>query len=141
VSRAALAATVIALVVVATVAFNISLYRRMRAHLANMPAWTGERFDDALAERGVAPQIAPVLRDVLRPHYGAGVAPHPDDSFAKFLQLDEDEVLDMVEEAFVALRLPLPAKGAMVEVPVLRTVADVADYLGEQVAQRRGTRA
>ena len=138
-SRAALAATVIALVVVATVLLNVSLYRRMKARLAEMPAWTDERFDAALAERGVAPEIAPVLRDVLRPHYGAGVAPHPDDNFAKFLQLDEDEVLDMVEEAFVALRLPLPDRGAMVEVPVLKTVADMAQYLDEEVAQRRGT--
>ena len=45
----------------------------------------------------------------------------------------------MVEEAFVALRLPLPDRGAMVEVPVLKTVADMAQYLDEEVAQRRGT--
>ena len=131
-SRLALAATVIGLVVVATVVLNISLYRRMKAGIAAMPAWTEASFDAALAERGMAPEIAPALRGVLRPHYGEGVAPHPDDSFAKFLQVDENEVLEMAEAAFVTLHLPLPAKGAMVEVPALVTVGDLARYLDEQ---------
>ena len=134
-SGGAKAAVIIALMVVAVAAFNLSLWRRMRSAVQARAEWTADDFDAALAMRGVSGEVAALVRELVAPLYGEGVVPHPDDDFRRFLQIDPAEVEDMVAQAWPRLGLPDPTPAAPEQVPVLALVADLAEYLERRRAE------
>lgn len=126
------AAAIIALVVVAMVAFNWSLWRRLKASQGTRAAWSDDDFDAMLVARGVSPAIPPAVRVAVAHLYGTGVSPHPDDDFARFLAIDGDEIEDIVADAWDRLSLPRPDRDRPEQVPVLKDLADMADYLDQR---------
>ncbi len=130
------AAAIIALVVIAMAAFNWSLWRRLKAAQAERAGWTADDFDAQLVANGVSAGVAALVRELVQPYYGADIAPHPDDDFARFLAVDEVEIADLVETGWERLGLPLPSKASPETLPRMKDVRDLAEYL-QSVADRR----
>ncbi len=124
------AAAIIALVVIAMAAFNWSLWRRLKAAQAERAGWSAADFDAQLVANGVPVDVAVLTRELVSGYYGAGIAPHPDDDFARFLQVDETEVADVAATGCEELGLPRPDPQA---VPPIRDVRDLAEYLAARV--------
>ncbi len=128
------AAAIIALVVIAMAAFNWSLWRRLQAAKDARAGWTEADFDAMLAANGVSAEVAALVRDLVASFYGPGIAPHPDDGFARFLAVDESEVADIAATGCEALGAARPPATAF---PPIRDLRDLADYL-QSVADERG---
>ncbi|WP_230770349.1 hypothetical protein [Sphingomonas sp. Leaf4] len=130
------AAAIIALVVIAMVAFNWSLWRRLKAAQAERAGWSAADFDAQLVANGVSAQVAVLVRELVSaPFYGAGIAPHPDDDFARFLAVDETEVADIAATGCEELGADRPEP---TDVPPIRDLSDLAEYL-QSVADARRT--
>lgn len=123
------AVAIIALAVVAVGWFNWRMWRRFRAAKAYRAGWNAADFDAMVAENGVSPPVATLARDLVAPYYGQGVVPHPDDDFARFLMIDDEEVADLVESGWERLGLAPPTLAAPVELPPIKDVRDLAIYL------------
>jgi len=130
VSGWATAGLLLGLIVVATLGFNLSLWMRHRSLAAAQGGWSGEDFDRAMAERGVAPDVSAAVRDELASYYMAGLAPRPDDDLDGVLRMDPEDLGDIVERLFDRLTLPLPDQQRML--PAMRTVSDLTDYIDRQ---------
>ncbi len=129
------AAAIIALVVIAMIAFNWSLWRRLKAAQAERAGWSAADFDAQLVANGVSAPVAVLVRELVQPYYGADIAPHPDDSFARFLAVDETEVADIAATGCEALGADRPEP---TDVPPIRDLRDLAEYL-QSVADARPT--
>ncbi|KQM28530.1 MULTISPECIES: hypothetical protein [unclassified Sphingomonas] len=123
------AAAIIALAVVALAWFNWRMWRQFSAAKAYRAGWSTADFDAMVAENGVTPAIAALTRDLVAPCYGEGVVPHPDDDFARFLMIDDEDVADLVEAAWARLGLAIPKRADPVELPPMKDVRDLAVYL------------
>ena len=123
------AAAIIALAVVALAWFNWRMWRQFRAAKAYRAGWSAADFDAMVADNGVSPAIAALTRELVAPCYGQGVVPHPDDDFARFLMIDDEEVADLVASAWERLGLALPTPADPVELPQIKDVRDLAIYL------------
>jgi len=110
------------------------LWRRMRLALAQRRHWTEADFVQSLTDRGCAAPVAAIVLRIVQPYYNAGVVPQPQDSFARFLAIDREEIEDLVEQAFALLDLPMPTIAEPEQVPVLATVGDLASYLNARAA-------
>lgn len=130
------AAAIIALVVIAMIAFNWSLWRRLKAARAVRGEWSDADFDAMLVAGGVSPSVPPIVRRVVAHLYGAGVSPHPDDDFARFLTVDADEVEDIVAQAWAIADLPPPTVGQPERIPPMKDLRDLAAYLDARMAAR-----
>lgn len=130
------AVAIIALAVIAVGWFNWRMWRRFTLAKAERAGWTIGDFDAMLAGAGVSPAIATLTRQLVEPLYGAGIVPHPDDDFARFLAIDDEEVADMVGQAWERLGLDLPAPADPIELPPMRDVRDLALYLESVVSHR-----
>lgn len=131
------AAAIIALAVIAIGWFNWRMWRRFRLAQAERAGWTVAGFDAMLAEAGVSAMVATLTRALVEPYYGAGVVPHPDDDFLRFLAIDEEEVADLVERAWERLGLALPTRSDPVTLPPMKDVRDLALYLESVVSTHR----
>lgn len=123
------AAAIIALAVIALAWFNWRMWRQFSAAKAHRAGWSTADFDTMVAENGVTPAIAALTRELVSPYYGQGVLPHPDDDFARFLMIDDEEVADLVEAAWERLGLAMPTRADPVELPPMKDVRDLAVYL------------
>ena len=128
------AAAIIALAVVALAWFNWRMWRQFRAAKAYRAGWSEADFDAMLVDSGVSPAVAALTRELVAPYYGQGVVPHPDDDFARFLMIDDEEVADLVEAAWERLGLAMPTATHPVELPPMKDVRDLTVYL-QTVAQ------
>lgn len=123
------AAAIIALAVIALGWFNWRMWRQFRAAKAYRAGWSDTDFDAMVAENGVSPIISALTRELVAPYYGQGVVPHPDDDFARFLMIDDEEVADLVEAAWERLGLTAPTAADPVDLPPMQDVRDLAVYL------------
>ncbi|MGT2515386.1 hypothetical protein ACVOMT_15205 [Sphingomonas panni] len=130
------AAAIIALAVVALAWFNWRMLRQFRAAKAYRAGWSEADFDAMVAENGVSPAIAALTRELVAPCYGQGVVPHPDDDFARFLMIDDEEVADLVETAWGRLGLVPPTPAHPVDLPPMKDVRDLAVFLQSVVSHR-----
>lgn len=132
------AAAIIALAVVALAWFNWRMWRQFRAAKAYRAGWSEADFDAMVADNGVSPVVAALTRELVAPYYGQGVVPHPDDDFARFLMIDDEEVADLVEAAWGRLELVMPTTADPVELPPMHDVRDLAVYLQSVAASPNG---
>lgn len=132
------AVAIIALAVVAVGWFNWRMWRRFRVAKAYRAGWNAADFDAMVADNGVSPPIAALTRELVASYYGPGVVPHPDDDFARFLMIDDEEIADLVESAWERLGLVPPTPAAPVDLPSMKDVRDLAVYLQSVV---NGSRA
>jgi len=123
------AAAIITLAVVALAWFNWRMWRQFRAAKAYRAGWSAADFDAMVADNGVSPAVAALTRELVAPYYGQGVVPHPDDDFARFLLIDDEEIADLVETAWDRLGLKMPTPADPVELPPMKDVRDLAVYL------------
>ncbi|WP_242416198.1 hypothetical protein [Sphingomonas panni] len=130
------AAAIIALAVVALAWFNWRMWRQFSAAKAYRAGWSEADFDAMVADNGVSPAIAALTRELVAPCYGQGVVPHPDDDFARFLMIDEEEAADLVETAWGRLELVPPTPAHPVDLPPMKDVRDLAVYLQSVVSHR-----
>ncbi len=130
------AAAIIALAVVALAWFNWRMWRQFSAAKAYRAGWSAADFDTMVADNGVSPAIAALTRDLVAPCYGEGVVPHPDDDFARFLMIDDEDVADLVEKGWGQLGLALPPPDDPAELPPMKDVRDLAVYLQSVVSHR-----
>jgi hypothetical protein len=122
------AAAIIALAVVALALFNWRMWRQFRAAKAYRAGWSAADFDAMVADDGVSPPVAALTRELVAPYYGQGVVPHPDDDFARFLMIDDEEIADLVEVAWERWGLPMPTPTDPVQLPPMQDVRDLAVY-------------
>lgn len=127
------AAAIITLVVFAMALFNWSLWRRLKAAQAQRIGWTDGDFDAMLVASGVSAIVAAQTRELVAGYYGAGISPHPDDDFARFLGVDETEVADVAASGCEKLGFARPEADA---IPPIKDVRDLADYLDSVVRER-----
>ncbi len=130
------AAAIIALAVVALAWFNWRMWRQFSAAKAYRAGWSAADFDTMVADNGVSPAIAALTRELVGPCYGEGVVPHPDDDFARFLMIDDEDVADLVEKGWGQLGLTMPTPADPVEPPPMKDVRDLAVYLQSVVSHR-----
>lgn len=130
------AAAIIALAVVALAWFNWRMWRQFRAAKAYRAGWSEADFDAMVADNGVSPAVAALTRELVAPYYGQGVVPHPDDDFARFLMIEDEEVADLVEAGWERLGLVMPTPADPVELPPMKDVRDLAAYLQSIVSHR-----
>ena len=123
------AAAIIALAVVALGWFNWRMWRQFRAARAYRTGWRAADFDAMVADNGVSPTVAALTRELVAPYYGAGVVPHPDDDFARFLMIDEEEVAELVEAGWERLDVAMPTPADPVELPPMKDVRDLSVFL------------
>ncbi|MEH3038784.1 MAG: hypothetical protein PGN21_01750 [Sphingomonas paucimobilis] len=131
------AAAIIALAVVALAWFNWRMWRQFRAAKAYRAGWSEADFDAMVADNCVSPAIAALTRELVAPCYGQGVVPHPDDDFARFLMIDDEEIADLVEAAWKRLDLAMPPPADPIELPPMKDVRDLAMYLESVVSHVR----
>ncbi|KQN91619.1 hypothetical protein ASE90_02130 [Sphingomonas sp. Leaf67] len=123
------AVAIIALAVIAVGWFNWRMWRRFRAAKAERAGWSEADFDAMVGDNGVSASVAALTRELVAPYYGGGVVPHPDDDFARFLLIDEEEVADLVAAAWERLGLAMPMPADPVELPPMKDVGDLASHL------------
>jgi hypothetical protein len=128
------AVAIIALAVIALGWFNWRMWRRFRTAKAYRAGWGKADFDAMVADNGVSGSVAAITRELVAPYYGAGVVPHPDDDFARFLAIDDEEIADLVEQARERLGLSRPTPTDPIELPPMKDVRDLAVYLGSIAA-------
>lgn len=105
------------------------LWRRMRGVLAHRRDWTEADFVSSLVETGSTPEVAALVLRLVRPYYHPGVIPQRNDSFARFLAIDEAEIEDLVKQASISLDLSQPTASDPERIPELATVGDLSLYL------------
>jgi hypothetical protein len=128
------AVAIIALAVIALGWFNWRMWRRFRTARAYRAGWSEADFDAMVADNGVSASVAAITRELVAPYYGAGVVPHPDDDFARFLAINDEEIADLVDQAWARLGIAKPAPIDPVELPPMKDVRDLAVYLGSIAA-------
>lgn len=131
------AAAIIALAVIAVGWFNWRMWRRLTLAKAERAGWTVADFDTMLTDAGIATRVAALTRELVAPYYGEGVVPHPDDDFARFLAVDDEEIAMLVEQAWERLDIALPTPADPAELPPIRDVRDLAHYLQSVVSAHR----
>ena len=113
-----------ALYVVGMLWANWAMLRNVRGAVAERATWTVADFDAVFAD--CAPEIPPIVRELLLPWYGDGVVPQPDDTLRRFLKMTRDDVDDVVVAAME--RLPI----APSTLPELRDVSELTRFVDAQ---------
>ena len=97
------AGLIIGLAVIALVAINVSMWRRMKSMIAERRGWTRADFVGSLEAAGCPGPVIAVVLDTIEPFYHAEIAPQMDDEIKRFLGADEDEVEDWTARRLGAL--------------------------------------
>lgn len=116
-----------ALYAVAMLWANWKMIGSVRGAVAARAAWSAADFDAVFAD--CDPRVAPAVRAVLEPWYGAGVVPRPEDTLKRFLKMDTGDVDDVV----AAARERLGVTGGALLVPGLPDVGALVRYLDGEV--------
>ena len=119
-------ATIVALMAVATIGLNASLWMRHKAMAAARGDWSTADFLAELGAAGIDPAVATPLAHEIATLYFAGTAPRLSDRLTDDLKIDPEDLADIIQRvATAAGQTTPPAEPA----PALFTIADLARFL------------